>query len=71
VDLLLLPHHGRAGPAMDAILDHLQPQLSWASSSDGRIPCEQALIQRGIPLRVTTSGPLLWPTETSRAPPDP
>ena len=61
LDLLLLPHHGRAGPALGAVLDQLQPSMAWASSSDLELPSQGTLMRRGIPLRVTTQGPLLWP----------
>jgi len=58
---LLLPHHGRAGPALGAVLDQLPPSMAWASSSDLELPSQGTLMRRGIPLRVTTQGPLLWP----------
>lgn len=61
VELLLLPHHGRAGSALEEVLDRLTPRLAWASSSDELLQCEPALAERQIPLEVTTSGPLYWP----------
>ncbi|RMH02668.1 MAG: ComEC/Rec2 family competence protein [Planctomycetota bacterium] len=65
IDLLLLPHHGLATDGLPELLDRLRPRLAWASCGAGDLPLPAAahLARRGIPLRTTLAGELVWPEE--------
>lgn len=61
LELLLLPHHGNAGPRLVRLLEHLAPRLVWVSRG-GAPPASRVLAARGTPWCGTARcGALSWP----------
>lgn len=62
IALLVLPHHGLTTDGLGELLDHLQPRAAWASCGreDLPLPAVALCARRGIPLRTTADGALLW-----------